>query len=670
MSYQTINSTRVSVYKGLHFVPKPNVERPASTQTPAIPDGWIKLQHPTDDFYGLRTDYKSNGLAIWKEVRVDTHGNVSVTVGGREVDPGHIGMPCHISNIMPLGDCLNIVATSRICVGKEVDETHRNGVLHAVGDSQTIRIQSPSCHVLMSVLSRGSICRRCYKQVISMRDEAVDGEPVKTEEQEDSEVHHIDENETEELLHKLFPNVNKKLFDFLRTQSEFSHGEVQGKDPRTRRWPNTVVSTCLSLWISSPVSYRLLQSFMFLPTERLLQLYKNNIDKEPGVNMDMIRWMSQEIERTGTPKEGGIIFDEMNIQPGVQLEPHHNGLRMFGYVDYGKYNNGISEATKSDCGFQLAASALQFVFLAYNGFRFPLCYMLTKCLTAGQLISLFWDLVNQLKSAGFYVSYTCMDGAAINRSFVNLICGHTVPVARSIVYLNRNLMCIMDFSHVVKKIRNSIYASGLAPHHKRNLKTPHGLIYWKHFVDAYYWDYNSNYLRLHRKLCKDHFLLNSNLKMRNHLAEQVLDSNMLYLMERYQQTLSDPSQLNACVSLLRVTSSFISIFRSAEPITSTTDDRLTELGKILAFFTDWEAHYKEEKHVNDKPTFITNESFVDLKYCIQGFVALCHERIPPATIVPRLVNSDVCENVFCQHRANYNGANTNPDASHYRYNGT
>ena len=135
----------------------------------------------------------------------------------------------------------------------------------------------------------------------------------------------------------------------------------------------------------------------------------------------------------------------MNIQPGVQLEPHHDGLRMFGYVDYGKYNNGISEATKSDCGFQLAASALQFVFLAYNGFRFPLCYMLTKCLTAGQLISLFWDLLNQLKSAGFYASYTCMDGAAINRTFVNLICGHTVPVARSIVYLNRNLMCIMDF---------------------------------------------------------------------------------------------------------------------------------------------------------------------------------------------------------------------------------
>ena len=165
-------------------------------------------------------------------------------------------------------------------------------------------------------------------------------------------------------------------------------------------------------------------------------------------------------------------------------------------------------------------------------------------------------------------------------------------------------------------------------------------------MDAYYWDYNSNYLRLHRKLCKDHFLLNSNLKMRNHLAEQVLDSNMLYLMERYQQTLPDPSQLNACVSLLRGTSSFISTFRSAEPITSTTDDRLTELGKILAFFTDWEAQYKEEKHVNDKPTFITNESFVDLKYYIQGFVALCHERIPPATIVPRLVNSYVCEMYF------------------------
>ena len=47
-------------------------------------------------------------------------------------------------------------------------------------------------------------------------------------------------------------------------------------------------------------------------------------------------WMYCERERTDTVKEGGLIFDEMNIQAGVQLEPHGDGLKMFGYVDFGR----------------------------------------------------------------------------------------------------------------------------------------------------------------------------------------------------------------------------------------------------------------------------------------------------------------------------------------------
>ena len=57
---------------------------------------------------------------------------------------------------------------------------------------------------------------------------------------------------------------------------------------------------------------------MYLPSESLLQLYKNTIDKDPGVNDNLITWMHNECERTGTEKEGGLIFDEMQMQPGVQ----------------------------------------------------------------------------------------------------------------------------------------------------------------------------------------------------------------------------------------------------------------------------------------------------------------------------------------------------------------
>ena len=212
----------------------------------------------------------------------------------------------------------------------------------------------------------------------------------------------------------------------------------------------------------------------------------------------MIHWMSQECDRTAAEKEGKIIFDEMTIQPGIQLEPHQDGLKMFGYVDCGPHNNGIHELSKGSGGLQLATSVLQFVFLVYNGFRFPVAYMLAAGINTGQLVSLFWDLVNSLKLAGFFVSHVCIDGVAINRAFVNLVCGPSAPVGRNIVYSNSKLSCIMDFSRVVKKIRIILYASGVGEHHKRQLKrqlkTPIGLILWKHFQDAYQWDNSNNLL--------------------------------------------------------------------------------------------------------------------------------------------------------------------------------
>ena len=669
LSYTTSHGKRVSLYKDLRFVgDNPPVVGHDQSEQCHLPTGWMALPSRGPRVYGNKTDYILNGMSVWKEVSVDTHGNVTISVGGRPVDPGYIGMPSSLVT-MNLHTYLQVVGSTPVCIGREVDNSHKNSVVYNVNGVCTQRKHSRTCHGLMTVLSRGQLCRRCHS--ISTSVNSTQAEEERTENITEEECvltgNELDETDINDMMNKLFPNANQKLLDFLRTQSEMCRAEVQGKDHRSRRWPDSVVGTSLSIWIASPVSYRILQSFLYLPTERLLQLQKNSIDKEPGINQDMIHWMSQECDRTATKKEGGIIFDEMSIQPGIQLEPHQDGLKMFGYVDFGPHNNGIHELSKGSGGLQLATSVLQFVFLAYNGFRFPVAYMLAAGINTGQLVSLFWDLVNNLKLAGFFVSYVCMDGAAINRAFVNLVCGPTAPVGRNIVYLNSKLSCIMDFSHVVKKIRNSLYASGVGEHHKRQLKTPIGLILWKHFQDAYQWDYSNNFLRIHRKLTKDHFFLNCTLKMRNHLAEQVLNSDMLYLMEKFQETLPQPSQLNATLSLLRITSSFINIFRSPEPVTNLQDDRLTQLSTILVFFDDWHDHCKKEKYHNSKLTFITNECYTDLRYCILGFLSLCQERLQHSSIVPRMVNSDVCENIFCQQRATYSGANANPDACHYRY---
>ena len=54
---------------------------------------------------------------------------------------------------------------------------------------------------------------------------------------------------------------------------------------------------------------------------------------------------------------------------------------------------------------------------------------------------------------------------------------------------------------------------------------------WQYFKDAFNWDQKSFSLPLHEKLTGQHFNHDPASKMRNHLAEDVLDDKMLFLMQ-------------------------------------------------------------------------------------------------------------------------------------------
>ena len=386
--------------------------------------------------------------------------------------------------------------------------------------------------------------------------------------------------------------------------------------------------------------------------------------------------MYEECKRTNSPSAGGIIFDEIHLQPGIQLQKEGEGLKLFGYANQGENHNGLSNCLNGGNGLQIATTVLQFVFLAFNGFRFPFSYVLCSGISTGELTSLLWDIINTLKYLGFKIHYICMDGASINRSLVNQITLPGTAKAPNITTLCSSISCIMDFSHVVKKIRNNIYSSGTQSFHNRQLQHPLGSIYCQFFTDAYNWDKQNHYLPIHRKLTSDHFHLTTNLKMRNHLAEEVLNKDMLYLFKQYQNSLPQPFALNGVIALPEKTSLFIDIFRSPQPIDSIHDSRLQQLDDILSFFNSWADYSKEEmqqnfttRKDNKKPIqiFLTTETHTDLRYCISGFQGLCMEVVDSFTIIPKLINSDICENIFCQMRATYNGANSNPDASQYRY---
>jgi hypothetical protein len=192
------------------------------------------------------------------------------------------------------------------------------------------------------------------------------------------------------------------------------------------------------------------------------------------------------------------------------------------------------------------------------------------------------------------------------------------------------------------------------------------------FYDLFLWD-QQNALQIHRKLTKEHFNLDSQMKMRNHLAEEVLNIDMLHAMKTYQKTLGEKGQaLNGAIEFLEQTSKLIDIFRDFRPIKSKEDSRLNALLSISDLFQQWSTFIEQNKDIpnNQKSKkLLSAQCTEDIQSCIKGFVSLCLKVLQNSSamyITPALINSDIVENVFNQQRSTYHGANANPNALQYK----
>ena len=109
--------------------------------------------------------------------------------------------------------------------------------------------------------------------------------------------------------------------------------------------------------------------------------------------------------------------------------------------------------------------------------------------------------------------------------------------------LLKNFFAISCFKHAVifkkrlfnpqhnfKKIRNNVEKSNESKKPKC-LMIEGKSVTWKMFKEAFNWDQSSCSLPLHERLTPLHFEMDPAARMRNHLAEDVLDNKMLFLMQ-------------------------------------------------------------------------------------------------------------------------------------------
>ena len=295
---------------------------------------------------------------------------------------------------------------------------------------------------------------------------------------------------------------------------------------------------------------------------------------------------------------GGILIDEMSIQEDLCMARENGGFRLLGFIETGDVNANMNTLSSGKKEKKLASHVLQFLFLGLNGFRFPFACFPVSQSKPSELHFLFWKAVQYLNVYGFTVTFISMDGAQTNRDFLKMFFQNTTPLEEKYTTTNifspsdPKIAFIMDYSHVIKRVRNNILKSGDTKACVRNLKYNNN-IYWDHWINAFKWDTDTNSFPIHRKLTNEHFYLTQESKMRNGLAEAVLDKDMLYLMKCFQKSMpGDGEYLNDTISLLESTSTIVSEFRDHRPITNTTDERLGSLQQSLNWFHEWETHVK------------------------------------------------------------------------------
>ena len=623
----------------------------------------------------LETDNLCNGNSIYKQITF--HGDCSwdLSICGKTVNLNTL----HVDNRFSLQRdsilCVcNVVEKMHLCEGVEVTKNVIVSRFHTLEKYQNsvsakpVRsLRSVTCNRVVAFGSKSLTCRTCRTMTFSKP--SVNNENTCVEKQSN------DEN-VEKIKH-LLKHADQELVNLFLEQSK-----NVDRSPSGRRWSKSFIGTCLQLYNRSPHCYQMLTAskLLILPSTSLLIMYKNKLKQEPGFDDNVFEWMLTEAKRRNIPEDGmigGVIFDEMAVQSDVQISKNGDVVEVVGFTDLGAEGDLCNALRKGSCNRTLGNHVLQLLFLGVTGFRFPFAHFVTSSVQASELYGLFWKAVKILWTYGFRVLYTCMDGAVCNRSLMHICIGDNSY--KCYKFLSPSpctpdpVIFMMDISHVLKKIRNNVLKSGITSKCTRILTLPNELtVQWQMFIDAYRWD-QQNSLQLHRKLSNDHLFPDSQLKMRNYLAEDILDKEMLNLMKIYRNSLgSKGAILDGAIEFLERTSELVSIFRDMRPIRLITDERLASLQNISEWFVKWEIYVYDDKLLTKKKMskkLMSTQCHEDIQSCIQGFKLLCENVLKMSKgvyVTPGLINSDVIENIFNQQRSTYNGANSNPNVLQYR----
>ena len=662
-----IGTRSTLLYAGLSFTKTP-VDWAINYDTiPAIvasaSDKYLVARTDTSITVSIPTTHYVNDNIISKVVTLNRDGTWTLSVGGRtDVDLPALGLAARYTTSM-LPALLQLVQQLRLCSGKKLNtkvecvSRHTEWRRSSIADSAEPTRRSKACTQVLHVCKLTECCRLCQ------RIRPILHVPAAKQHQDDNYTQSIAELRT--LLEEALPRCPQPFRELIISQQKADTAQ----STNGVRWSDDMIRLCLSLYCRSPSTYHQLgaSAMLKLPSGRLLRMYKNNVRPESGLNEAIFRWMLAEAEtRRLSPadRQGGLLIDEMSIQPDLQMVRDGDGFQLVGFTALGPELEAAGHIKgKGERRRQLATHVLQLLFLGFGGFRFPIAHYPCTQASATELHIIVWSAVEMLSSYGFPVLYISMDGAITNRQMMNIqFPASSSPSSQSFLAPNpipnqHPLAFIMDYSHVMKKIQNSLLNSRHGG--TRLIEDGAGRrIVWDFWVEAYNHS-RSAPLEIHRHLTHQHIFPENSDKMRNHLAEAVLNTDMLQLMLGRRSYIGVHGvKFDAAISLLQRTSILVAIFRDQRPICDEADPRLQQLRDVLVWFKTWEndisIKYATPGERNRR--LLTAETRQDVDSCITGSCAMLQVRArlsPGSSVVPARLNSDAIENTFCQQRGEH-----------------
>lgn len=541
---------------------------------------------------------------------------------------------------------LRYVSILKPCNGAKVDKEN-----HEAGMPDSVKAQS--CGIVCEPLAEN--CKPCRQQLIKLK------RKVKSK--------HPEQHDKVPKLDEISPKSKKfarKLKTLPDKQRSFIENQVENatRHPQGRRYLPQATELAMSIFTRNPRALENVNKsgLMTLPSNQHLSRIKNTIKQSPGINEGVLEWMrliALEEKRPDCDYSGGLLLDEMKVQEDIELKKSKNGTLLTGMMAQNGELNMISHV-------------LQFLYVGLGGFVFPVAHFPTVKLTHTMLYDHFWSVLKALRRKNFNVKYCMLDGASTNRSFINMqISTLSKPMTVNVIDPAHNVIFIQDPSHVIKKIRNSILNSGDGQKKTRHIHLNGHPIVWEMWVSAYLWDNRTHGLNINHSLTDQHLYPTDSEKMRNHLAFECLDKDMLHLMQMYQQNVNDTERemLNAPIKLLEHTSVLVDFFKDERPITCLSDTRLAELKNVGKWFKTWEEQVETE-YANDKvlqnKALIAPQTRQDIEIMVSGILALAKVTVDAKIpLIPAKTNSDLIENFFSEERGIYHGCNSHPSYGQY-----